>query len=150
MLAAEHLVRAHAAQADAGIRNLDLAGGVGGDFVRDDDALVSQRMRDKPVVRNLQEGCDSGRLVSMAACPVAHGRERRQHRVVRWKKESVALRCGPLRQLVVSGLQLVRDLFDARDLARAVLLNQPVPEGGAEIEAIVQILTWMKTFVSTR
>ena len=71
---------------------------------------------------------------------MAHGAKRWQLRTIRSQKEPVATRSGPLRQLVVSGLQFVRYLLDASDLARAVLLNQPVPESGTEIEAIVQIL----------
>jgi len=108
--------------------------------VRDDGAVVGHGVRYKPVISILQKGVDRCGLVSMAARPIAHGTKRWQHRVIGSQKEFVSSCCGPLRQLVVSGLQFVPDLLDARDLARAVLLYQPIPESGAEVEAIVQVL----------
>lgn len=75
----------------------------------------------------------------MAAGSIAHGAKRRQYGIIRWQKEPDTPRSGTLRQFIVPGLQFVRDLFDAHDPARTVLLNRPVLEGGAKIEAVVQI-----------
>ena len=94
---AEHLVGADAmdAEADAGIRYLDLPSGVGGDFVSDDGAAMGERMCDEPVIGDLQERGDGGRLVSAASCPIAHGAKRRLDGAIRSQKEAVAPRFRP-------------------------------------------------------
>ena len=89
---------------------LIFSGGIGWNLMRDDDVLVIQRVRDKLIVRNLHTDGDGSWLVSFAARPIVHDAKRRQ--------------------LVVSGLQFVGDLLDARDPAFAVLSNQPVPKRG--------------------
>ena len=86
----------------------------------DDDTFVSQRMCNKPIVGDLQEDCDGGWLVSVAAGPIAYGAKRRQHSVIRWQEELFTARSSPHREFIASGLQFVRNLFDARDFACAV------------------------------
>ena len=56
------------------------------------------------------------------------------------EKKTIAPGLSPFRQFVITGTQFVGDFVDTCDLVCIVLLNQPVPEDGTEIETIVQVL----------
>lgn len=46
----------------------------------------------------------------------------------------------PVGKIVAASLQLVADLVDTGDAASCVLRDEPIPEGRAEIEPVVQVL----------
>src|SRR5271165_2911573 len=79
-------------------------------------------------------------LVPGAVGPGAGGLQARHHGGVGFEEEGVGSLAGPGREVVVDGVELDGDLVDAEDRSRLVGVIDPVPEGGAEVEAVVAVL----------
>ncbi len=124
------------ADADAGARDLDLLRGVGDYLVGDHHVVAGMGVGDEVVVGVLHEGGDGGRLVPGAGDPGAGGLQARQQGSVGFEKEGVGSLAGPSREVVAVGVELDGDLVDAEDRSCLVGVVDPVPERGAEVEAV--------------
>lgn len=50
------------------------------------------------------------------------------------------MRVGPIGEFVISRLDLVVDLFDAEHSTVSIGFRYPVPESGAQVEPVVEVL----------
>lgn len=108
--------------------------------MRYDGVAMNQRMGDKVVVCHLQECVYSGRIVSLPSHPSAYRPKRRKKRGV-WLKEKVwPTLVRPIGKLVTARGQFVPNLLNAEDFVGRILLDQPLSEARAEVQAIVQVL----------
>jgi hypothetical protein len=87
----------------------------------------------------LEEGGDGCGLVPGAVGPGAGGLQARYHGGVGFEEECVGSLAGPGWEVVVDGVELDSDLVDAEDRSRLVGVIDPVPERGAEVEAVVAV-----------
>jgi hypothetical protein len=113
---------------------------VGNDLVGDHHVVAGMGVGDEVVVGVLQEGGDCGRFVPGAVGPGAGGLQARHHGGVGFVEEGVGSLAGPGGEVVVDGVELDGDLVDAEDGFRLVGMIDPVPERGAEVEAVVAVL----------
>ena len=98
---------------------------------------VSQCVCHKVVVRYLKKGIHGSRLILLARRPCTDLTKSGENRSIRFDKEvGTALSC-PIRELIPTCIYFVANLFDTEHVSRRVLRNQPLPEGRAEIEAVV-------------
>ena len=105
----------------------------------DDDVGTGKSLRHKVVVGDLEEGVDRRWLVAATGSPLAHDSERGKCGSVGTKEEAGAAQSGPGGEIVSKSENFVADFLDTEDAARSVLFDEPVPEAGTEIEAIVEI-----------
>src|SRR5579862_213956 len=141
-LRAEHFERRYAADShgNASVRDLDPLRGVGCNLVSDDGVPMCVRLGDEIVVSDLKKCVHSGWFVSARTCPCARRTEARHDGRVRPDKEGAHPRPRPRGEFVGAAKQLVADSLDAEHRPGAVGLVEPIPEAGAEVEAVVQVL----------
>ena len=113
---------------------------VDSNLVRHDCMLSNQRLSNKVIIGDLEEGANGCWVVVLPCSPRTHLRESRQNGRGRLEEEAITALGSPRRQGVCARRDLVAASLDAVDIAASVLGDQPVPESGAEIEAVVEVL----------
>ena len=106
----------------------------------DDRMSMSKRVSYEVVVSHLKKRIHGSRFVSLSSNPSADCAECWQHRGVGFNKESCSTVHNPAGKFIGPGSDFITDLFDAEDPSGCIGRNQPIPECGTEIEAIVEIL----------
>ena len=97
-------------------------------------------MGDKVVVRHLQECIYRGRFIPLARGPSAYRAERREIFGVWLEKKAWPALFSPIGKLVTPRGEFITNLLNAEHLVGRILLDQPILEARAEVQAIVQVL----------
>ena len=97
-------------------------------------------MGDKVVVCHLQECVYSSGVVPLPHDPSTHRPERRKKCGVRLKEKAWPALFSPIGKLVTPRGEFITNLLNAEHLVGRILLDQPILEARAEVQAIVQVL----------
>lgn len=99
-----------------------------------------QRMNDKIVIRDTQEGIDCRLCIGLPGNPGTYLNPALDHLWFYGEEKLVWSFPCPLGEFIVTGDKLIADLRNAIYFSNLVLFQQPVPESGTKIETIVHIL----------
>lgn len=124
---------------DACVRDLDPSRGSTRHFVCHDHLVVCPAVSNQVVVRCLEECADCNRFVVRPVRPGAYFAKARNDRQVGWYEQLRPL-FRPFGQTVITGLEFGAHPFDAGYGTGRAGSGDPVPERGAEVEPVVQIL----------
>ncbi len=91
-------------------------------------------------VGHLQEGVDGRRLVVLTRRPGAHLAELRCNMRIGLTEQTIGSFPHPVGQFIGAGGDFVGYLVDAEHTTRGIIVDQPVPESGAEVQTVVQVL----------
>ena len=140
-LCPKHLVGIDGFDSDpnASVGNLDPLQRCAKHFMRHHYIVVCVGLGHEVVVGNLQKRRDPSRFVALTVCPIAHNGQAGDHFGVRAQKKPRPLP-GPFGKFVVNRLDFITYSLDAEDPARSSLPIKPVPECGAELESVVEVL----------
>lgn len=105
----------------------------------DEGEAVRQGMRDEPIIGDLQKRRNRRRFIGLSRRPLAYLSQSGQNFIIGWEEKAAVAGTGPVGEFIPHTLQFVSHFFDACDLPGSILDDQPDPEPGAKIEAIVQV-----------
>lgn len=106
----------------------------------DDGVAAGEGVGDEKVVRRFEKGIDRGFFVALRGDPGADFAESGDDVAGGAKEEPFIAPGGPGLEVIIVAGEFIADLFDAEDPAVLVGADEPVPERGAEVEAVVSIL----------
>ncbi len=108
--------------------------------MRDHCVPMCKRVSHQIVVGYLQERAHGSWVIALLHGPRTDRPQGGHDRSIGPQKERLPKLGCPFRQLICTGLKLVTYFVDAEDSAGCIALNYPIPEGGAKIQTIVEIL----------
>lgn len=79
-------------------------------------------------------------MIVLRGCPVADRSQNRKSSGVGFEEEGRPSLGGPNSKLIGTCSDFVTDLFDTKNDSFFILINQPIPEGRAEIQPVMEVL----------
>ncbi len=125
---------------DTSVRNLDFLRGSSSNLMRNDGMSMRLRLRNEIEICHLQERADCSGLIILATGPTTDLCQSWKDGGIRFQEKAITTTCGPSCQFIRASLNLVADFFGTENQALRVRRDQPIPEGGSEIQAVVQVL----------
>ena len=102
---------------------------------------MGKRVRDQIIIGLLEKGADRCRFVTLSRSPGANRAKGGYNPFIRSEKKALPALGSPVGQLIPTCRQFIAHLFNAEHRSGGVSLDQSRPEGGAEIEPVVQVLS---------
>src|SRR6266545_3111643 len=97
-------------------------------------------MRNQIVIGDEKKGVDCRRLIGLTGGPRANRTECREQAIVRFHKKVIPAIFSPIGKRITASQKFVADSLNAEYVLCRVVLDQPIPEGGIKVDAVVKVL----------